>query len=229
MMESFCPRSSRANKQYAIKRSDDIYGVALDYSYPEERDIDRLELNFIRWAKHFERDRGREKAPIMTAFVGEIRGMLDRAAKKRGSDRLMLGARVPSTMNECFLAGLDVTACVKRGYFDYIIPSEHNCAWPGLNVEQFVAAAAGTGCKVYAHMNDMVGCMWTGKPEPEGRGVAKAPTWTGYHSMMNTPEEARAAAYNFYSWGAQGIGFWNIPNNCNPGYGKPIHEGGSYF
>ena len=83
MMESFCPRSSRANKQYAIKRSDDIYGVALDYSYPEERDIDGLELNFIRWAKHFERDRGREKAPIMTAFVREIRGMLDRAVFRR--------------------------------------------------------------------------------------------------------------------------------------------------
>ena len=72
--------------------------TALDYSYPEVREhrlaimreiveeyeVDGLELNFVRWAKHFPRDRGREKAPIMTDYVGQIRNVLDVAVRKRG-------------------------------------------------------------------------------------------------------------------------------------------------
>jgi len=33
--------------------------------------------------------------------------------------------------------------------------------------------------------------------------------------MLNTPEEARGIAHNLYTWGAKGIGLWNIPNNFN--------------
>lgn len=230
-----CPIFSIEHPQYAIKRPDGIKGVALDYSYPEvrehrlaimrelaeERNIDGLELNFIRWAKHFERDLGREKAPIMTEFVAEIRSVLTDAAEKRGVEPLILGARVPSTINEGLLVGCDVVAWIRHGYLDYVIPSEPNCTWPGLNVEQFAEPARGTNCEVYAQMGDMIGGGWTGKPEPEDRPVGKSPVWRGYHSMLNTPEEARAAAYNYYTSGAQGIGFWNIPNNFNPiGYGR---------
>ena len=229
-----CPVFGIEHPEYAIRRVDGIPEVALDYSCPEvrehrlavmrefveERNIDGLELNFMRWAKHFERDRGYEKAPIMTDFVGCVRATLDKAADKRGVDRLLLGARVPSTIHECFLAGCDVVAWVRRGYIDYIIPSEHNCTWPGLQVEQFVEAAGGTNCEVYAMMGDMIGGMWQGGPDVEDRGLARFPGRAGYSSMLNTPEEARAAAHNFYTWGAQGIGFWNVPNNCNTAYGK---------
>jgi len=230
-----CPVFSIEHPQYTIKRADGITEVALDYSHPQvrqhrlaimrefaqERNIDGLELNFMRWAKHFERDRGPEKAPIMTEFVGEIRRMLTDAAENRGLERLILGARVPSTIHECLLAGCDVVTWIKRGYLDYVIPSEHNCTWPGLNVEQFSEPAKDTDCEVYAMMGDMIGGGWSGKPQPKDRQVSSVPQWRGYHGMLNTPEEARAAAYNYYTWGAQGIGFWNIPNNCNPlGFGK---------
>ena len=200
-----CPIFSIEHPQYAIRRHDGIKEVALDYSHDEvrehrlaimrelatERDVDGLELNFMRWAKHFERDRGPEKAPVMTGFVGAIRRMLDDAARKRGVDRLVLGARVASTIDENLLLGCDVTAWIKRGYLDYVVPSEHNCTWPALNVEQFAGPAQGTGCEAYAMMGDMIGGSWTGKPEPDDRPLGTAPMWRGYHSMLNTPEEAR--------------------------------------
>ena len=234
-----CPIFSIEHPHYAIRRHDGIKEVALDYSHAEvrehrlaimrelaqERDVDGLELNFMRWAKHFERDRGHEKAPIMTDFVGAIRGMLDDAARMRGVGRLVLGARVASTIDENLLLGCDVIAWIKRGYLDYVVPSEHNCTWPALNVEQFAEPARGTDCEVYAMMGDMIGGSWTGKPEPDDRPVGTAPMWRGYHSMLNTPEEARGSAYNYYAAGAQGIGFWNTPNNCNPfGYRQPTNH-----
>ncbi|MAE64399.1 MAG: hypothetical protein CMJ18_09015 [Phycisphaeraceae bacterium] len=215
--------------EYVIKRPDGITPVALDYSHEqvrahrlailreiaEEHDVDGLSLNFMRWGKYFERDRGFEKAPIMTDFVGQIRAMLDAAAQRRGRGRLLLGARVMSTIEESFGAGLDVGAWMQRGWLDYVIPCEHNCSWPGLEVEQFVSAAEGTDCAVYGMMGDMIGGAWMSKPDPEPRGLARAEQWNGYCSMLNTSDEARATAANVYAWGATGIGFWNIPNNFN--------------
>ena len=229
-----CPIFSIEHPQYAIRRHDGIKEVALDYSHPEvrehrlaimrelatEREVDGLELNFMRWAKHFERDRG----PETGAGHDRVRGRHPRRCSTtppaaRGVGRLVLGARVASTIDENLLLGCDVIAWIRRGYLDYVVPSEHNCTWPALNVEQFAGPARGTGCEVYAMMGDMIGGSWTGKPEPDDRPVGTAPMWRGYHSMLNTPEEARGSAYNYYAAGAQGIGFWNTPNNCNP-YGS---------
>ena len=235
LTDPLVPQFAADHPEYVIKRPDKITSVALDYSFAqvreyrmailremaEEHEVDGLCLNFMRWAKYFERDKGREKAPIMTEFVGQIHRMLDEAAKKRGCGRLMLGVRVLSTINECFGAGLDVSAWIKRGYVDYVTVCEHNCSWPALNVEAVVSATEGTDCEIYGQMGDMIGGAWQGKPEPEERGIAKAPFWSGYTGMLNTPEEARAIAHNLYSWGAKGIGLWNIPNNFNSfGVGK---------
>ena len=225
-----CPQFAIDHPEYVIPRRDGIAEVALDYSHPEVREhrlaiireivedhaVDGVSLNFMRWAKYFERDLGREKAPIMTDFVGQVRAILDETARKRGTGRLILGARVLSTIDECFLAGCDVAAWISRGYMDYVIVSEHNSTYPGLKVEEFVEIAKGSNCEVYAAMGDMIGGTWTGEPDMDDRGWAKSPGHSGYAGMLNTPEEARAAAHNFYTWGAQGIGFWNIPNNFNP-------------
>jgi len=223
------PQFAVDHPEYVIKRADGITPVALDYGFEEVRehrlailreivedhDADGLSLNFMRWGKYFDRDFGREKTPIMTEFVGRIHAMLNEVADARGKDHLILGVRALSTIDESLGAGLDVAAWMKRGYLDYAIASEFNNSWPGLNVEQFVAAAEGTGCEVYGMMGDMIGSGWAGKPEPEDRGLARAAKRTGYQCMLNTPEEARATAANLYAWGAKGIGFWNMPNNFN--------------
>ena len=223
------PQFAMDHPQYVIRRSDGLPAVALDYAIAEvrahrlailreiaqEHPVDGLSLNFMRWAKHFERDMARAHAPIMTGFVSEVRRMLDDAARQRGTERLLLGARVLSTEDECLAAGLDVGAWMRRGDVDYVIVGEHNCSWPALRVEEFARAAEGTRCAVLGMMGDMIGGPWDGRPEPDGPASARAPLRRGYYSLLHSPETARAASSNIHAWGATGLGLWNIPNNLN--------------
>ena len=136
-----CPQFAIDHRHYVIKQPDGRTNeTALDYSYPEVRehrlnimreiaeeyDVDGLELNFVRWAKHFPRDKGREKASIMTDYIGEIRKVLERAAKNRSRERLTLGVRVPESIDACWLAGVDIETWVKRGWIDYVVISTWN-------------------------------------------------------------------------------------------------------
>lgn len=222
--EPVCAMFDIEHPQWVIRRDDGVAEVALDYSYPEVRahrlaimtelaeqyDVDGLELNFNRWAKHFDRREARAKAPVMTDFVGEIHAMLARAAKRRGRDRLMLGARVLSTLEECLDAGCDPRVWVEKGWLDYLIVAEYNCTWPGTRVDEFAPFCRGR-CKLLAQMGDGNGGVWKGRPAITGRGEAMhAGFGACYAGMLLTPAEARGAAHNFYTWGANGISFWNI-------------------
>ncbi|MEA3399843.1 MAG: hypothetical protein U9R79_01225 [Armatimonadota bacterium] len=216
--------------EYIIRRSDGIAEVALDYSHAEVREhrlaiisdlvtsrrIDGLSLNFNRWSKHFERDSGEQMAPVMTEFVGRIRAVLDDLARKRGAERLLLGARVLSSVDESLHVGVDVGAMMQRGYLDYAVVSTQNESRPDLRVEEFAELARGTDCRILGHMGDMIGGSWPGPPAAEERGLARNRDATGYLSYLNTEEEARAVALNLRAWGATGIGFWNLPCNMNP-------------
>ena len=133
-----CPQFTIDHPQFVIKQPDSRTNeTALDYSHPQVRehrlnimreivegyDVDGLELNFVRWAKHFPRDQGREKAPIMTNYIGQMRKMLAKVAagRKPSGDaapdglrrsakprkRMTLGVRVPESIAACWLAGVD--------------------------------------------------------------------------------------------------------------------------
>ena len=141
-----------------------LFCVYLACSYADRR-TDGLSLNWTRWGHYFPRDFGESYAPIMTAFVGSIRAMLDevmatKATKatrgRRVDQRPLLGMRIPSTPDECLASGLDVLDWVQRGWVDYLIVSEWNSPWPGVSVEPFVRAAEGTPCQVFGMLNDMV-------------------------------------------------------------------------
>ena len=219
--------------EYVIKRADGSPETALDYGHAEvrahrlaiardlveSRDIDGLSLNFNRWAKHFARDFGEANAPIMTEFVAQVRAILDEVAGKRGSPRMLLSARFVSRTDESLRNGIDAGAMMKRGLLDYVVVSTHNNSWPGLQVEEFVALAEGTGCKVLGAMGDLCGGGW-GEPAELMRGPGQWPGRPGYSGMLTTVEEARGIAANLKAWGAQGIGFWNLPCNMNPFNGQ---------
>ena len=119
-------------------------------------DVDGLELNFVRWAKHFPRDQGRQKATIMTEYVGEIRRMLDAAAEARGQKRLMLGVRVPESVHACWLAGVDIEAWVKEGWIDYVVISTWNNTDPQLPVGEFTRFTKPAGVDTIAIMGNMI-------------------------------------------------------------------------
>ena len=223
---ALCPQFAVEHPEYVIQQPDGRTNeTALDYSHAEVRahrlaimreiaeqyPVDGLDLNFVRWAKHFPRDQGREKAPIMTAYLGQIRKMLDAAAAQRGRDRLTLGVRVPESLHACWLAGLDVRAWVEHGWVDYVVVSTWNNTDPQVPVGEFTAFAKPAGVQTLVAMGNMIGAIWGGPPVMYDRGIAMSAKHSpGYQGMLITEAEARAAAANYYAWGADGIAFWNV-------------------
>ncbi len=233
-----CSQFAIDHPEYVIKQPDGRTNeTALDYSHHEVRqhrlaimreiatgyDVDGLELNFVRWAKHFPRDQGRDKAPILTRYLSRIRKMLDEAGARRGDRPLMLGVRVPESVPTCWLAGIDIETWAKQGLIDYIVAATWNNTDPQLPVEQFARFAGPAGIPTLVLMGNMIGAPWKGPPRIVDRGIAisakHTPTYLG---MLITPPEARAAAANYDAWGADGISLWNVGLYFgNEKYAKP--------
>ncbi len=225
--EPLCPTFAIEHPQFVIEQPDGRTNeTALDYSHREVRehrldimreiaqeyDVDGLELNFVRWAKHFPRDRGREKAPIMTDYVGRIRGMLDAAAKKRRRSRLTLGVRVPESIDACWLAGVDVKTWVEQGWIDYLVISTWNNTDPQIPVDAFARFAKPAGVDTIVVMGNMIGSIYRGPPTILDRPIAMSAKHktSSYLGMLLTESEARGAAANYYAWGADSISLWNV-------------------
>ena len=167
-----CAQFAIDHPEWAIKRTDKlpegIEETALDYSYPQVRahrlaiieelanrhEVDGVELNCNRWLKFFQRELAPQKAPILTDFLGEVHQAMTRAAEKRGRERLSLGARVGSTIEECAWAGMDVRQWIERGYVDYLIVADWNWCNPQLRIEEFAELTRGTGCKLLVQIGD---------------------------------------------------------------------------
>ncbi|GEM_PF-110966 len=225
--DELCPQFAIDHPEYVIKQPDGRTNeTALDYSIEAVRDhrmgimaeiihdypVDGLELNFVRWAKHFPRDQGRQKAPVMTRYVERIRKMMDSAGRTRkNGKRLTLGVRVPESLHACWLAGVDIETWVKRGWIDFVVVSTWNNTDPQLRVDEFAKFTRPAGVDTIVTMGNMIGAMTAGPPVPVDRGVAKSGKHAaGYVSMLLNTEEARGAAANFYTYGADSISFWNV-------------------
>jgi hypothetical protein len=225
--DSLCPLFALKHPDFVIQQPDGRSNeTALDYSHPEVRehrlgimreivedyDVDGLELNFERWAKHFPRDQGREKAPVMTDYVGQIRAMLDTAANRRRRRRLTLGVRVPESIQACWLAGVDVETWVELGWIDYVVISTWNNTDPQLPVDEFIRFTKPAGVDTIVVMGNMIGTIYDGPPKILDRPVAMSAKHTpnSYLGMLITESEARGAAANYYAWGADSISFWNV-------------------
>ena len=154
----------------------------------ENYEIDGLELDFMRWPPFFQPQRAIENTPILTRYVREIREMLDDAAEKRGCARLVLGLRVPATLEECRDNALDIPRLTKL--VDYVCPSDFIRPDYNIPVETFQELTRGTKCRVF--------------PTIFPGGVSK-----NYFRVL-TLEQYRALANNYYEGGANGISTFNI-------------------
>ena len=225
--DDLCSQFSIDHLEYVIKQPEGRTNeTALDYSIAAVRDhrlgimreiiteypVDGLELNFVRWAKHFPRHQGREKAPIMTRYVGRIREMMDKSERRRkNGKRLTLGVRVPESLHACWLAGVDIETWVKKGWIDFVVISTWNNTDPQTPVDEFARFTRPAGVDTIVTMGNMIGSFSTGPPIPLDRGVAtSAEHAKGYMSMLLNTAEARGAAANFYEFGADSISFWNV-------------------
>ena len=222
-----CPLFAVENPQFVIKQPDQRSNeTALDYSHSEVRshrlaimqeivekyDVDGLELNFVRWAKHFPRDKGRQKAAIMTQYVGKIHAMMATAARKRDRKPLTLGVRIPESIEACWRAGVDIETWVKRGWVDYVVLSTWNNTDPNLPVGEFTRFTKPAGVDTIVVMGNMIGSVYSGPPKILDRPIAMSAKHKSesYQAMLLTAAEARGAAANYYAAGADSISFWNV-------------------
>ena len=154
-------------------------------------DVDGIELCF-RDHRYFPPGRGAESQHLITGLVRRVRQMLDALAPSRGR-RLLLGARVYQTLEECHSQGLDVPAWISGGLLDYVAPSDVMHADFNAPYEQFTRLARQGDCLVYPGV-----LPWSSVRMR--RRLAEQPL---------APEQLRALAQNFYGAGADGVSFYN--------------------
>lgn len=177
-------------------------GKPLDFSFDEVRDfifevmqevvdrfdVDGLEMTF-RDPAYFSAPHGGRRAQLMTALVGRIRTMLDAYGRSRGR-KLLLGARVNASLDQCQNLGLDVPAWISRGLIDYCSPADGMYSDFNAGYAEFGALTRRSECLLYPGLHP----------------------WTSYrmrrkHNM--TPAMNRALAHTFYNSGANGVSIFN--------------------
>ncbi len=155
----------------------------------ERYDVDGIELDWMRHCHVFNPSEAEQSAPILTAFVADMRKLLDEAARKRGRDRLLLGVRVAQTADECRVLGYDVRAWAQQGIVDYMCPSDFFYNDCNVETEKFVAMTRGTRCKVYPSIHAKI-------------------AHDHFHAVPSLANY-RATAKNFFAYGADGVSVYN--------------------
>ncbi len=176
--------------------------AAMDYTHDEVRDwvfalideilhrfdIDGFEFTYTRWMHTFPRATARESHPIMTKFVRRVRERIDSESEKRGR-HLILGVRVPQTLEECHALGYDVPTWISDGLVDYVSPCDFFFTDFNAKYEEFAALTRGTSCRLYPAVHPLLS-------RPDEVGIMR-------------PQNYRAAARNMYAAGADGISQFN--------------------
>ena len=159
-------------------------------AFVERFAVDGLEMVF-RDNRYFAPGRGPELEHLMTELVGSIRAMLDQRAS--GGKRLALGCRVPSTIDECHVMGLDVPTWVRQGLVDYVSPADCMYAEFNLPYDEWRQLLADAPCRLYPGLMNWISI-------PARRRAAGR--------SMN-PEQQRALATSMYAQGADGLSIYN--------------------
>lgn len=106
---------------YAHQEVRDHYQALIAESL-ERFDSDGLELDFMREPFLFSEGMEEEGGRILTAWIREIRALIDAAAARRGH-AVKLGVRVPSHAETARGLGLDAVAWAREGLVDLVVPS----------------------------------------------------------------------------------------------------------
>jgi hypothetical protein len=171
---------------------------ALNYAVPEVRehffsllrevvsryDLEGLELDFMRFPYYFPLipDPMIAHAGEMTAFVGRVRRLVDSVSSARGM-KILLAARVPSSLKGCAHAGLDPAAWSRERLIDFLTVAPFLSTETDIPIAEFKAACGSV--PVYAGIEFTIG------------------------NRQMTREEKRAACALLYGAGADGIYLFN--------------------
>jgi hypothetical protein len=195
----------RKNPQFYRKNCPGYFGTCLDYVHPEVRDfykalvietldrydIDGLELDFLREPYLFSAGKEAEGAPILTAWVREIRGLVDRAAAKRGHP-IRLGVRVPSRPETSSAMGLDAVGWAREGLIDLLVATPR---WATLEFDMPLA--------------DWRQKLGSSKTTLAGGLEYLYRSWPGGPAVGVSPELATGAAISVLANGADAVYLFN--------------------
>ena len=154
-------------------------------------DVDGIEL-CMRDHAYFPPGAGRQRSHLMTDLIRKVRGLLNDVGVRKGR-KLVLGVRVPATIDECADLGLDVPAWISEGLIDHLSPQDSMYTDFNLPYEP------------WAHLTRTSDCMLYPVFQP----------WSSYRrrtrleQIMLSSANVRALAHTFYGAGADGISVYN--------------------
>jgi hypothetical protein len=160
-------------------------------------DLDGVDLNFFRMPWCFKPGEEEKNMPLMTDFIRQARKRLDEVSRRRGRP-VLLGVRVPGTIETCNRIGFDIEAWLKEGLIDRMLTGGGYVCY-STPAEELIKLGHRYEVPVYPCIN------------------CPANYTLGGNSL-------RAAASNFWSAGADGIYLWNFQYISAPGslgYGRP--------
>jgi hypothetical protein len=214
------PRFVHEHPEYRLRKpdflrrpNDDEWDVTLDYSFPEVRehrlaiiretienyDLDGVELDFIRFGRHFPWPATADHTRIMTDLLRQIRQMLETSFRRRGrSDRPLIGARLPPILAACAPRGLDPAGWAREGLVDYLAPADFLFADFQLDIGDYLAAVRDTTCRVLFALQPWSAPQWSDELRLYALGFP-----------LNVPE-FRALAACGYAAGAHGLHAFNL-------------------
>lgn len=178
----------------------------------EDYDLDGLELDFMRFYSFFPRDQttSEQRRGIMTAFIREVRAVLDRTA--RDGRRRWLCARLPGFLSALDPLGLDLPALAAAG-LDMVNLSASYFTTQQMDVASIRALIPQTSLYV-----EMCHSTWNGPKLAAGYDV--------FAFRRTTPEQYATTAHLAYARGADGVSLFNFAyyrEHGGPGRG-PFNE-----
>ena len=135
--------------------------TGLNYAFPEVREymysiitelferfeVDGLELDFMRHPALFRTEEAFQSAYLMTGLVRRVRERMREVGSSRGRT-IRLAVRVPPTLADSKRVGLDVAEWIADGLVDVVVVGGGFIPFE-TSVDEFAAAAEGTGIQVY--------------------------------------------------------------------------------
>lgn len=211
-----CKQPNRYGRKYDEQRAVDL-GPLQDFKHSEVRqhrldiisevcreyDVDGFSLDFMRVPVFFQPREIHENIDLMTAFVGEVRQVLDTIGAEKGR-RLGLAARVPLTLAHGLEVGMDVAAWVKAGLLDILIPTPFFGCLFDAQVAEFAELVKGTRCRLYPCMD----AQWQSGYKPAPNVADYGWGMPSYHQPMRA-NYAYGQAMHYYRTGADGIALYN--------------------
>ena len=166
----------------------------------ERYGLDGVDLNFFRMPFYFKRGEDEKNAPLMTDLIRQGRKRIDAISRKLGRP-VLLGVRVPGTIEVCQRIGLDIETWLREGLVDRMLTGGGYVCY-STPAEELVKLGHRFEVPVYPCINCPANYIHGGN-------------------------NLRGAASNFWASGADGIYLWNFQYIVAPGrlgYGRPARE-----